>query len=595
MKTMKKNKKKTNGYIPVKRASEKNKIGTKIYIQILLLAIVASSVIWFMVMSLEKISDANRKIMEEQVAEVEKISEISRDFSYINGQVLMHVLTVREGDMEKIGENIFARIDALDKKTESFDILLEEDGIRREDFDKFIADYTRYKKTVTSLLNTSMVNKQQANVSATSNLSMFESNIEAYIDSIISFTNEEMDREQESINSTLATVPYIAFGSFVFFVVIIGINIIVISLTVVRPIKKSTRQINTIVDEIKAERGDLTVRVESKSKDEIGKLSSGINDFLSLVQSIISGMIRCCKELGKQGKIVEESIGNANIRTENISATMQELAAGMEEVAATITMLNEDTLNMEHTVIQMTDKASEGSSYAKDVKLKAQEVERKAISSKEEAVQVIASIDASVNKSVEDSKQIYKISELTEEILGIASKTNLLALNASIEAARAGEAGRGFAVVADEIRILADNSRSTANYIQEISSEVIGNVENLAKDTESVLSFIHKNVMGDYEVLEATGKEYFESAEEMDNIMEDFKDCMAKLLYLVKEINKASHGINDTVGSSTSEITSVAGDTSDLSENMGQVVNALRMVNEIVRELQESVKYFVKY
>lgn len=265
-------KQKANKNVP-KNEKLKSSIGTKIYIQILLISLVAMAVIWFMVSSLQKISDANEKIINKQVVEVEAISEISRDFSYINGQVLIHVLTDREGDMESIGEGINERIAELDVKTKAFDSLLSKGDARREDFDKFAADYARYKKTVESLLNTSKVNKQQAEVSATSNLSMFDANIEGYIDSIIEYTNGEMEREQASIADIFETVPYIAFGSFAFFAISIAVSIIVISLTVVRPVKKSTKQIDMIVNGIKEKEGDLTQRIEVKSRDEILEFS----------------------------------------------------------------------------------------------------------------------------------------------------------------------------------------------------------------------------------------------------------------------------------------------------------------------------------
>lgn len=572
-----------------------NSVGTKIYGQVFVMAVVAIAAIQFLSVSLQDISNANREIMERQVVEVEKISDISRDFSYINGQVLSHVLTTRESSMENIAEVINIRMNELDRKTEEFNSFLDEEDVRKEDFDKFMADYARYKKTVESLLNTSMVNKQQAGVSATSNLTIFESNIEEYIDSIISYTNKEMEAGQVEINAISARIPYIVIITFAFFLGVIIISVIIISFTVIKPIRKATVQIGIIVEEIEESQGDLTKRVVVSSKDEIGQLAAGMNAFLELVRKIISSMIICSRELGEQGEIFEKNVRYANSGAENTSGTVQELAAGMQEIAATVTVLNQDTNDMEQSVGQMMEKSVQGSNYAQEIKKKAHSVGQKAVSSKEEAVSMLTTIDREVSESVKNSTQIHKISELTDEILGIAGKTNLLALNASIEAARAGEAGRGFSVVAEEIRKLADDSKETANHIQNISMEVVGHVEKLAKNTEKMLGFLHERVMPDYEILEETGKEYFVAADTVDDIMEEFKSGMEDLLGLVKKISKADNEIHATIGESAREITSVAGNTSELSVNIGEISGALKKVNGIINQLEVCVEHFVKY
>ena len=144
------------------------------------------------------------------------------------------------------------------------------------------------------------------------------------------------------------------------------------------------------------------------------------------------------------------------------------------------------------------------------------------IQSKNSAGQIMAEISRKLAAAVEESRSADQINELTGEILEITDQTNLLAQNASIEAARAGEAGRGFAVVADEIRLLADNSRDTANKIQSVSSQVIGAVESLAQNAEDMLRFIDENVMKDYDSFVEVVEKYEQDADHVNGILTEF-------------------------------------------------------------------------
>lgn len=567
-------------------------IGTKIYTLVFLLLAVTLAVMGGLAVNLKSVSDTNEKLLNEQVNQVEKISKISREYSYINGQVMNHVLTRRAQTMEAIATIVNERLAGLDVMVEEYDGLLAEGDERREHFENFKADYERYKKTVVSLLQTSMTNKQQATVSATSNLSMFDANIENYISQIISLTNAEMEREQVEMEKIAEQIPALIGGSAAALFGTTVFIILLVSLRVVRPIKRTTKEISGIVEDIRRNQGDLTKRLPAKQKDETGEAARGMNELLDLVQQVIGGLTNSCNELTDRQQSVAGNVEHAVQGAGDTEKTLLQLEGGMQHVGVSTGGVVSGTGHAQESAADMDSQAGQGQAYAEQIKEKARAVREKALRSKEDASVVLKEIEEQTKEAVTESRQIHRIHELTEEILGIASKTNLLALNASIEAARAGEAGKGFSVVADEIRELADNSKDAAGRIQDISNQVVTNVERLVKETTNLLDFLNTKVMKDYDLLENTGEEYYESAGRIDDMMERFRGAMGEVLSVTRQIHAANKEIGVTVNESANGVAGVVHNTTDLIDSMKAISDALTDMDKIVASLNESIGCF---
>ncbi len=580
---------------PKKMGTGFQRIGAKLYALVLVLAVVGLAAILYLAGVLVDLSENNRQIITSEAAEIESISEIGRDFSYINGQVMNHVLTTREQPMDEVAAIVNSRFTKLDEEVAKFDEKLAEDDERRDAFGKFEANYIRYKDTVTHLLETSKVNKQQAAKTATSSLSVFGEDAELYINTILEQTSLRLEERRQEIQHAEAQIPAAIALSVILLFLTVVVIVIRTQMSVINPLRRVTGQLRQLMSGIEEKQGDLTTRIRVKSKDEVGVLAENINDFLELFQGIIAGIIQSCEELSERRKKVGEYVLRAEHGADDTSATFEQFAAGMDAMSTNVSSVGENTRNVEGSVEAMAKEVEEGSKYADTIKKKAEVIEKKATESKQEVTNLVGHIGETVTQSVEESRQVTHITELTEEILGIANKTNLLALNASIEAARAGEAGKGFAVVADEVRQLADNSRSTAGNIQQISEEVIDSVEELAQNASSLLAFVNDRVLADYDVLEETGAEYAKAATTIDGIMEKFGKASDELLEVVKNVTGANASITNTVAESAHGVNDIVDNTVQLADGMKEIGTALNAMNQVVEDLLESVGAFIKY
>lgn len=577
---------------PKKKGLAVSRIGLKIYGLVSVLIIVSLCGILYLADTLSNMSKVNERIINSEVADIELISEVSRDFSYINGKVLTHVIAVKEHKMNEYETVITEGFASLDEKVAALDNRLSEKDPRKEIFGKFILDYERYKGAVESLLQTSRVNKNQAGVVVTTNFAIFDDNVEEYIDDMMAISNENMEAAKAESNAYSKRVPFVVALCCVFIAAAALVIIAITYFTVVSPLKKVTLELEKIMEAIEAGRGDLTSRIHINSKDEIGMMAKGINSFLVMLQEVISSISISCERLSKRQQIVEANVESASRGANDTSATLEELAAGMEEVASSVALVNGETRKVEGSVDDIAKQAEDGASYAGNIKERAEELDTKAKQSKSEARNIVGEINTAITDSLEKGREVDKITGLTNEIMGIAHKTNLLALNASIEAARAGEAGRGFAVVADEIRQLADNSKETASNIQDISSEVVTSVEELSANASRLMEFVKDTVLADYDALEATGQQYYQDADTINNMMYQMSYAAEKLTEVMDKVLSANEGISITVHQSTEGITNVVGNTSELADGMKEVLNASQDVNKVINELMSHISRF---
>ena len=213
--------------------------------------------------------------------------------------------------------------------------------------------------------------------------------------------------------------------------------------------------------------GDLTGRIETGSRDEVGQLLQSLKEMNGNLSEIV-GKVRASADNIVTGTS-QVSAGNRDLsqRTEEQAAALEQTATSMEELTANVKQNAENSKQANQLAQGASDVALRGGVVVGEV------------------VHTMASINESAKKIV----------DIIAVIESIAFQTNILALNAAVEAARAGEQGRGFAVVASEVRNLAQRSAAAAKEIKGLISDSVSKVGDGSKQVDEAGKTMEEIVM----------------------------------------------------------------------------------------------------
>ncbi|WOO36281.1 methyl-accepting chemotaxis protein [Anaerocolumna sp. AGMB13020] len=358
--------------------------------------------------------------------------------------------------------------------------------------------------------------------------------------------------------------------------------------SILKPMNLLKSELNTLAEQ----GGDLTKTIHIKTKDEISQLSISINKFIGNIREIIENVSHYSASTDYLVVEVQSNMLSLSNTIEDISATTEELSAGMEETAASGEEMTSSAMDIENTVHAIATKTAEGAEKVNEISTRAADVKSHIILSQERTYKLLEEVNGKLRLSIEESKIVQQINVLSESIMQITNQTNLLALNAAIEAARAGEAGKGFSVVAEEIRKLAEESKNAVKEIQGITDKVTMSVDNLAVNSNSLLTFMDINVRNDYTSFLDIMEKYSEDASFVDTLVKDFYQAASNLSENVSHMLETIDGVSAASSEGAKGTAEIAYKVTDINSMSGEVLNKVNASRDNMQSLQQEISKF---
>ncbi|MEN7366183.1 methyl-accepting chemotaxis protein [Bacillus safensis] len=357
-------------------------------------------------------------------------------------------------------------------------------------------------------------------------------------------------------------------------------------------IRSITKPLSTLVSSSKKiSQGDLTEKIDVRSKDEIGQLGTSFNEMSESLRDVIQAVQTSVENVASSSEELTASAGQTTKATEHITSSIETFSNGnenqsemVEQSAAHLKQMNEGL----NEVAETSDVITSSSIQSKTVAETGGQLVEQTVGQMKTIDHSVKEAEGVINGLEHKSKDITNILGV---INGIADQTNLLALNAAIEAARAGESGRGFSVVAEEVRKLAVQSSDSAKEIEKLVNEIVTEI----KTSQNMFKAVNEEVKNGLTITDQTKESFSQINEQTAEIaarMNEMNTTVRELSKGSEQISKAVNEIADVSRESSASIQDIAASAEEQLASMEEISSSSTTLSQMAEELRDLIKKF---
>lgn len=405
-------------------------------------------------------------------------------------------------------------------------------------------------------------------------------------DSLVKVEENLLSEQTEETAAAVSTIQMIVLFSSIGAIILGVIVAYFIGASISKPIKLAAKTIDLVAE------GDLSQgKIKVKNRDEIGSFITSLNKMVHELRLLV-GQVRdtssqvasSSEEMAassEQSTLASEQV--AHISQSNVAETelqlnqFQEISLSVGEMSSGIKEISQSSEKMLSATEKATELTDKGTDAVKNV------------------VQQMKDINTSVGNATQYITALKTRSEEISNFVGmitsIADQTNLLALNAAIEAARAGEHGKGFAVVADEVRKLAEESKKSADQIQQMVDLIQGETEQAVIAMEEGNAQVHEGLT-DTENANAAFLEIFTSIGDVIERVAEVNISIETLSEISDKINEQIITIKDISERNVSSAQETSAATEEQLATMEEVATSAESLAKLSEDLQTVVSRF---